>query len=301
MAYITKRHEEMFIEGQTVVKDSVLSRKKARKGEDVPDDFIMVYVRMIGAINRIPPTANPILNALLRRVSPAHNGQAIILNSSEIQNILQECNIKKTAFYENMRMLVEYQVLFPSYTDKEKTKWSFCSTFYLNPYMFGFGNWTDIKNLRSKIELNEQGLTLLTETSNENSMTSLKPGEQQRLFRIEGDYFGVADRKKAELRQNEVERLKEAFNQYEEEPVIDTVLEQVREADEAHRAESSSADQSEADSEFEILDDVSLKPKSFINGLGSTVVQAFGAEWKGKVLQFKNREQRDAFLRSRKK
>lgn len=281
--------------------------------------FIKMYVKMVAALRSLPQETNSLITSLISRMSFANQLQKVNLTAEEIADICEECNISGWTYRQQMKRLIQIGVIAPK-TKPTGKKMSYHGTFYINPEYFGKGDWDDIKQIRSYVYLDVIGGTIHTEVSSElpeptiDAITA-QEGEQQRLF---GDFKGgwkwdlegLAElekrNKKMHLLEQEeqirakLERVKQPEPKLPE-PVIDAVLEQVREADEAHRAESSSADQSEADSEFEILDDVSLKPKSFINGLGSTVVQAFGAEWKGKVLQFKNREQRDAFLRSRKK
>lgn len=86
--------------------------------------------------------------------------------------------------------------------------------------MFGYGNWSDIKNLRSYIEVNEQGVSLLTETSNEPSITALPEGVQQRLFRIEGDYFGLPEKRtEATERKTVAEQAEEMLRQIEKQNI----------------------------------------------------------------------------------
>lgn len=276
-----------------------------RSVSDEPE-YIKFYVKMVSALRDIPMSANSLVTQLLLRMSYADEAQRVLLNGEEIEIICKRANISRSSFERQMSALLERGVIYTKRKPKGKRK-IFTGTFYINPHFFAKGDWKNVKQLRSYIRLDAKGGSLLTEMSNEEPTNAIDveavkaQGGNQTLLFERGEWLWELDRYEKQLPPSDTIKERRETISEPTEQVIDTVLEQVREADEAHRAESSSADQSEADSEFEILDDVSLKPKSFINGLGSSTVQAFGAEWKGKVLQFKNREQRDAFLRSRKK
>lgn len=162
------------------------------------DDYIKIYVRFIGAIANLPPTANPILNCLLRRMSYATSNQEVVINSRLIDLICKEIGISIANYYKQFRMLVNHGILFSEESVKSNnTKYRFCDIFYFNPYIFGKGSWQDIKEIRASITLNEEGMNLITEKSDTIDNSLPMPTNQQTLLGINWEEF---NRREIQLR-----------------------------------------------------------------------------------------------------
>jgi hypothetical protein len=155
--------------------EETISRRSIVK-QDPEDEYYKVYIKMVCVLNQIGgPAASPIMNELLKRCSYASRGQRVVLNADEVEIICSDLKISRQTYYNQMEKLTKAGLIQPLHPDRKRNRWA--GTFFVNPYVWGRGSWTDIKEIRSHIVLNEHGGEIHSETSTETSMPAVDSGQ----------------------------------------------------------------------------------------------------------------------------
>ncbi|RZK44722.1 MAG: hypothetical protein EOO61_02795 [Hymenobacter sp.] len=113
-------------------------------------DFIKLYLESITKLNDIQGWTDPILHELLKLMNYRND---IVLNAAIKKRMSAELGISTRTIDNALSMLVKKDIIFREDTGLYKG----------NPYLFGKGEWRDIRELRMKVVFNPQGQTISTE------------------------------------------------------------------------------------------------------------------------------------------
>lgn len=117
-----------------------------RKVETEPD-FIKLYIKDICKLNDIPTAGNNILNELLKYTNYDNK---VLLPMGVKKIILDKLNISLGTLNNNITKLIKKEIL----------KRIDTGIYMFNPYLFGRGNWKDIKEIRTSWTYNNKGRAL---------------------------------------------------------------------------------------------------------------------------------------------
>lgn len=139
---INQIHESTVVDGQTgeiIQKETNISYSVSRE-----PDYIKLYLRDVLYLKDMPQSLSRFLHSLLKRVTYASEqwGNCVVLNPAIRQAIQEECEYKSLqSVYNNTKKLVEGEILELLAKD----------VYRLNPYLFGRGEWKDIKKIRAEV------------------------------------------------------------------------------------------------------------------------------------------------------
>lgn len=110
---------------------------------DSTDDFIMFFTNSMGSLNRLNNMEAKVLFAMLNNFVTFRNSIDVSPNTRKKLEAL--CDIHRVTLSKSLKGLVEKEILIkiPDET----------TGYYLNPYVFGKGKWTDIVKLRQDLRL----------------------------------------------------------------------------------------------------------------------------------------------------
>jgi hypothetical protein len=110
---------------------------------DSTDDFIMFFTNSMGSLNRLDNMEAKVLFAMLNNFVTFRNSIDVSPNTRKKLEAL--CGIHRVTLSKSIKGLVEKEILvkIPDET----------TGYYLNPYVFGKGKWTDIVKLRQNLQL----------------------------------------------------------------------------------------------------------------------------------------------------
>ncbi|KKH66264.1 replication/maintenance protein RepL [Methanosarcina mazei] len=152
MPKIVESHETIQVDENGEIRQTRRNVTKRYEGEP---DYIKVYLDTILYLKDLEKSYNPILLALLKRMTYAHNensrgGQIIALNSYLKKCIAEECGVSLTRVNHAITDFVKGEVLYRIGR----------GTYQVNPYLFGKGDWQDIKEIRMQVTFNSSGKTI---------------------------------------------------------------------------------------------------------------------------------------------
>nr|WP_321266177.1 replication/maintenance protein RepL [uncultured Sulfurimonas sp.] len=125
------------------VEEKTISNKKV----DTEPNFIKLYISDICKLNNIPKSTNTILNELLKYTSYQNE---IYLNVGIKKRMVTALNTTMPTLNNAISKLTKADML----------KRIDTGIYKLNPYIFGKGNWTDIKAIRMLWTYNDNGRRL---------------------------------------------------------------------------------------------------------------------------------------------
>lgn len=113
-------------------------------------DYVKLYLESITKLNDVQRWTDPVLYELLRLMNYRNE---IVLNAAIKKRIALEINISTRTIDNALSMLVKKSIIFREDTGLYKG----------NPFLFGKGEWRDIRELRMTIVFNREGQSISTE------------------------------------------------------------------------------------------------------------------------------------------
>lgn len=112
-------------------------------------NYVKLYINTLLAFKELPSTMNALLVELLSYMTYANGeadsgGQLIIISGYVKQQIAAKLNFKLNTVEHNITRLIKSGIL----------KRLGSSTYQVNPYMFGKGEWKDIKAIQATFNFN---------------------------------------------------------------------------------------------------------------------------------------------------
>jgi hypothetical protein len=113
-------------------------------------DFVKLYLESVTKLNDVQGWTDPILYELLKLMNYRNE---IVLNAAIKKRISAEIGISTRTIDNALSMLVKKDIIFREDTGLYKG----------NPYLFGKGEWRDIRELRMTVVFNPKGQSISTE------------------------------------------------------------------------------------------------------------------------------------------
>lgn len=113
--------------------------------------FVKMYLSDILYLKDMPRGLNPILHIFLKNIQWSSN--KLILNSSLKKQMANEVNLSVSTLEKALTQFVKANIL--SREDK--------GIYVFNPYLFGCGTWTDIREIRTQTKYTLNGRTFTAE------------------------------------------------------------------------------------------------------------------------------------------
>ena len=113
-------------------------------------DYVKLYLESITKLNDVQGWTDPVLYELLRLMNYRNE---IVLNAAIKKRIALEINISTRTIDNALSMLVKKSIIFREDTGLYKG----------NPFLFGKGEWRDIRELRMTVVFNKEGQSISTE------------------------------------------------------------------------------------------------------------------------------------------
>jgi hypothetical protein len=113
-------------------------------------DFVKLYLESVTKLNDVQGWTDPILYELLKLMNYRNE---IVLNAAIKKRISAEIGISTRTIDNALSMLVKKDIILREDTGLYKG----------NPYLFGKGEWRDIRELRMTVVFNPQGQSISTE------------------------------------------------------------------------------------------------------------------------------------------
>jgi hypothetical protein len=113
-------------------------------------DYVKLYLESITKLNDIPGWTDPVLNELLRLMNYRNE---IVLNAAIKKRIAGEIGISTRTIDNALYMLVKKNIIFRDDIGLYRG----------NPFLFGKGEWRDIRELRMNVIFNNEGKMIRTE------------------------------------------------------------------------------------------------------------------------------------------
>lgn len=110
---------------------------------DAPDQFIMFFTNNMASLNRLDNMEAKVLFAMLNNFITFRNSIDISANTKK--KISSMCDIHRVTLSKAIKGLIDKEVLIK--IEDETTG------YYLNPFVFGKGKWSDIVKLRQNLQL----------------------------------------------------------------------------------------------------------------------------------------------------
>lgn len=166
MPRIIESHETTVIDENGKFKES--RRNITKRYEDEPE-YIKLYLDTVLYISDLPKGYNSILLAFLNHMSYAsvknnEKGQLIYVNSSMKKNIANDLGVSVARLNQALTDFVKGEIFYR--VDR--------GTYQVNPYLFGKGDWQDIKEIRMNITFNGQGKSVMSEIEKKSKKTQLR-------------------------------------------------------------------------------------------------------------------------------
>lgn len=119
-----------------------IMEKREEKSIRTPqeEDYVKIYIKHINYLNELPSGLEGVIYSLLKRVG---YDNVIVINSSVKRIIAQETNKTFSTINQYITKLCNYQILVRQ--DK--------GMYYLNPEIYGKGKWSEILELRKKLNI----------------------------------------------------------------------------------------------------------------------------------------------------
>jgi len=113
--------------------------------------FVKMYLSDILYLKDMPRGLNPVLHIFLKNIQ--YNSNKLILNSSLKKQMANEINLSVATLEKALTQFVKANIL--SREDK--------GIYVFNPYLFGCGTWTNIKEIRTQTKYTLDGRTFTAE------------------------------------------------------------------------------------------------------------------------------------------
>lgn len=122
-------------------------------------DYVKLYLESITKLNDIQGWTDPVLHELLRLMNYRNE---IVLNAAIKKRISTEIGISTRTIDNALSLLVKKNIIFREDTGLYKG----------NPYLFGKGEWRDIRELRMTVTFSKEGQNISTEIKKGHSNAS---------------------------------------------------------------------------------------------------------------------------------
>ena len=150
-----KKDKLLFLKETETVNENgeVLNKKNEQTILIAPEpNYIKLYIDTVLTFKELPITLNPILNELLKRMSYANyddpNGGQIVRVTGYDRNIIcKNLDIKLNTLVKAITNLCKHDIL-------RRIGGTKSSAYQVNPYIFGKGEWKDIKAIRATFDFN---------------------------------------------------------------------------------------------------------------------------------------------------
>jgi len=113
-------------------------------------DYVKLYLESITKLNDVQGWTDPVLYELLKLMNYRNE---IVLNAAVKKRMAVEINISTRTIDNALSMLVKKSIIFREDTGLYKG----------NPFLFGKGEWRDIRELRMTVVFNREGQSISTE------------------------------------------------------------------------------------------------------------------------------------------
>lgn len=137
-------NQQVVVDENGSFKKVIVENKKQYKIESEPE-YVKLYLDSLGQFKGWQLGLNPILLEMLRRASYADSdlgGQVIYLNKILKEQIGKKCNVG----YKRVEQAIT------SFVKAGAIRRIGVGTYQFNPYLFGKGEWKDIKNIRAAFD-----------------------------------------------------------------------------------------------------------------------------------------------------
>ena len=113
-------------------------------------DYVKLYLESITKLNDVQGWTDPVLHELLKLMNYRNE---IVLNAAVKKRMAVEIKISTRTIDNALSMLVKKNIIFREDTGLYKG----------NPFLFGKGEWREIRELRMTVVFNNEGQTMSTE------------------------------------------------------------------------------------------------------------------------------------------
>lgn len=132
------------IEIQDSITGEIKEMKKFSKIQiPTEENYIKIYIQHINYLNNLPQGLDPLIYELMKYMS---YGNQIVINSAIKREIAEVLGKSFNTINQYLTKLVHYDVLIRKDT----------GVYYLNPLLYGKGDWKQIMELREELELTIQ-------------------------------------------------------------------------------------------------------------------------------------------------
>lgn len=155
-------YTEVVTDNQT---GEVMSEKRVYKGSDEPD-FVKLYIDTVCTVKGVRQGLSPILLAFLPHMSYADSndewgGQIIFVNKALKEQVARRVGLKIDSVNKAIGEFVRGGIF-----NRVAT-----ATYQVNPAIFGKGDWTQIKNIRAKVDFRARTIEAEIVKGEETEMT----------------------------------------------------------------------------------------------------------------------------------
>jgi len=143
-------YQEVSVDHET---GEVKKHKKTLKSEREPD-FVKLYLRDLALLSELPKWLSGVLYELLQYMNYDNE---IILNSTVKKRIAEKLDIQVRSISNALSKFVKKNILIKNGR----------GTYIANPYIFGRGSWSNIKEIRMNIHYLKDKKTISSEITTE--------------------------------------------------------------------------------------------------------------------------------------
>lgn len=133
-------------------------------------EYVKLYINDLVKLSGLPPSCNDLLHCLLSKLD--YNGEITLVKASK-DEIKKKLNMADSTFRAGMDNFIKRGILCKKAT----------GLYAVNPFIFGRGEWKQIRNIRLTVEYNEKGRFLIKEGSDQK-------GIQKRIEVIDEKFSG---------------------------------------------------------------------------------------------------------------
>ena len=138
-------------------------RKSLRRVSEEPP-YIKLYLDMLLCLRQINISGTGLLAELLSRISYATQGQHIDIGRALRKEICAKLRIPESTYYRQVKDFINAGILGANVDERGRYD---MSRLYVNPHIFGRGDWNSVQELRIHVKLNESIAAILTEVKPE--------------------------------------------------------------------------------------------------------------------------------------
>lgn len=114
------------------------------------DDFVKLYLSHLEAFGNASMTISPIFVKILERCETADEGMIVYINKPIKEKIAQSCGVSLSRISNSIT----------DFCKRGYLKKLQAGAYQLNPYFFGKGDWSDIKNIRATYDYSSREVSV---------------------------------------------------------------------------------------------------------------------------------------------